>query len=174
MRKKLAVVFILLNALVLASCEPEVHVHDFNCGRLLERKEASCMLDGYEIHQCASCNAQQITKLDAIGSHNCDEGTISTVSGHEVTTYKCTRCAVIVKTVQEHRLQEEYSHDELNHWKEYACGCEGRQQEGSHLWSVNIQTLTTATGEHVKVTRKTCQICQYESLPTAEIIQEET
>lgn len=162
--------FFLILLVLLSSCEQEQHVHDFNCGRLLERTEPSCMLDGYEIRLCSGCDAQQITKLDAIGSHNSDEGTIAMVSGHEMTTYKCTRCNVVIKKVQEHRLEEKYCYDGNNHWKEYACGCEGQEQEACHLWSIDSQTVTTTSGTQVQVTQKTCQICDYKATPTVEII----
>lgn len=161
--------FFLIVFVLLVSCEQEQHVHDFNCGRLLEWAEASCKLDGYEIRQCASCDAQQITKLEAIGSHNSDEGTIAMVAGHEVTTYKCTRCNVVIQKVQEHRLKEGYNHDEHNHWKEYACGCEGRTEEGSHFWTIDKQTIATISGEQVQITQKTCQICNYKTKPEVEI-----
>lgn len=159
-----ATLALVLLVLLVCSCteqfEPQ-HEHDFNCGEEVLRIAPTCFTDGCVVVRCKSCDAENITLLPAPMAHTSDGGTVRRVDGHDVTTYTCTVCNEVISTKTEHHLSQEWSYDLSKHWHEWACGCEGTEDEGSHMY-INTTTVYDATPcSDIRVTHRECVTCGY-------------
>lgn len=173
--KKALYTAIAMVCMILSSCTQEpIHEHDFDCGILVERVEPTCTVDGYEIRMCRGCDAERIERLPSSGEHTKDSGTISVADGHELTTYRCTMCSVVLETVKEHRHSEAWSSNSSSHWKEMLCGCTTSYQKGVHNWNLMEETVETDMGGvpvKVRIERRVCRICAYETASTVTIVE---
>lgn len=137
------------------------------CDRCSERIERAIAPSGHSFDEyksdsthhwkiCSECNMRSYYGSHAGGKNGCEGGAV------------CRYCNYEYGEAIGHRYDNNYSHDENNHYYNCLNGCGIKKSSETHSFKVEYETVTsTDTGAEIRYTHnfyKICDICGYKTV----------